>query len=135
MTDLVAPPVRSPTPGQRWAMLDGPGPMQIGTSATTLYTAPNVADISGRVSSTCTLIDLWVANVDLASARLFTLYVVPSGGSATDATTVIPTCSLKATESVHYGVMKTLIPPGGTLQAKTDSANKLTITPTFEVVR
>lgn len=135
MTDLVQGVNRGPAPGQRWANQETPGSVQLGTSATVIYTAPSTANQSGAVVSLAVLVDLWVANVDLTNARLFTLYVVPSGGTATDATTVIPTCSLKATESIHYGALRTLIPAGGTLQGKTDSANKITVTPTFEVIR
>ena len=84
-------------------------PIQIQSTATTIYTAQTDADFW--------VVHLWAANVTAASTT-YTLYFVPSGGSAGTSNTVIYQRTLGAySTEVISPAINHRIPPGAFIQA------------------
>ena len=94
-------------------------PTQLGTSAATIYTA--------RADSDFLISHLWVANVT-GGAVTYTLYFVPSGGTAGTGNAAVFQGSLAANarEVVEVAVNHR-IPSGATVQALCSSANAVNI--------
>ncbi len=87
---------------------------QLGTSASTLYTAP---------ASTKTIIDKFtVTNTD-SSARTVTIHLVPSAGSASTANKIVDALSVAANTSVEIEQLKNhILAAGGFISALASSA-------------
>lgn len=105
-----------------------PKPMYQGLltgSSTTLYTAPGL-NPQGSVHPLAEVRRIVICNTD-SSARTITLYVVPSGGSAGDSTSIFKAFSIAANTTLIVPV-ETLIPAAGTLRGFADTTNKVTLT-------
>ena len=131
MTDTTAPvaaPIGTYTPQHRQA---GYAEIEkqayqglLGNASATLYTAPSAPTLGP--SPKARMVEVLLANTDSA-ARTVTLYVVPSGGSAGNATTVMPAVSIAATTFVRQKFC-TAIEAGGTIRGFADTANKVCAT-------
>jgi hypothetical protein len=89
------------------------GTTQLQTTVSTLYTAPATFDFLIR--------HLWAANID-SSARTVTVYLVASGGTASDANAICKGYSIAANTTVRLDFIAgqtfgSLMQPGMTLQA------------------
>jgi hypothetical protein len=89
------------------------GLTRLQTSVSTLYTAPDSFDFLIR--------HLWAANID-GSARTITIYLVASGGAASDANAVCKGYSIAANTTVRLDFIAgntygSLMQPGMALQA------------------
>lgn len=92
-----------------------------------LYTAPAVsANVTGN-SSTAYITELILANTSGSNANV-TLHVVPSGGSPSAATQIIPNITISANNAKVISGLKTMIPPGGTLQGVQSVSGAVTVT-------
>jgi hypothetical protein len=88
---------------------------QLGTSATTLYTAPT--------ATTSTIANMSFSNTS-GSAVAITVYNVPSGGSAGTANIVVPSFTLSVGQSyVPPQLIGLNLAPGATLQALAGTAS------------
>lgn len=93
-----------------------------GTSAT-LYTAPTGATPQAQRTR---ITEIVIANTHNAALAV-TLYVVPSGGSAGDSTTILPAVSIAA-NTTWREPFSTIIETGGTLRGFAGTADKICLT-------
>lgn len=100
---------------------------QPGTAVSTLYTAPAS---SGNVPSPCAtaqITELILAN-NTATAAAVTLYLVPNGGTAGAANAILAAVSVAANDTKYLSDLKTLFPPGASLQGLQATAAAITVT-------
>ena len=133
------PQYQDRSPGQKWENLEGYSSdenslVQLGTSVTTMYTAPSSTNVSGAITSLAILEDLWLCNASAVDYTV-TLHIVKSGGTAGVANSIIYQATIKANQSLHYAQMGSLIPAGGTLQGLASVASKISWRATIRVVR
>ncbi|MEY4345873.1 MAG: hypothetical protein RL032_1705 [Pseudomonadota bacterium] len=92
---------------------------QLTTSAATYYTAP---------SNTLTTISACTLTNTTAGAVTATVYLVPSGGSATTSNVILSARTLAAGESFNVGsAIGQTLAAGGTLQALAGSATSIAL--------
>lgn len=91
----------------------------LGTSATVVY-GPVPEGWKADIRS------IKMGNTDSA-ARIYSLYKVPSGGSAGPATMIHPSVLIEAGEPISDDDIQVLL-AGGTIQGLADVANKITVT-------
>lgn len=93
------------------------GEVQLGNTATLLYASPvNIATSIRKAVFT---------NID-TSARTFTVYIVPSGGSPATSNTIISALSLLPGQSYIASELSGLVlTTGVSIQALSDSASKI----------
>ena len=104
-------------------------PVQIAASTTTYYTAPSTAGGYAEI------VEMSVAN-DTTTAITFTIYYVPSGGTAGDGNIIVKTQTLASGDA--FSVTELLghiyLEPSGTIQADASAASQATLKITaFEV--
>jgi hypothetical protein len=93
-------------------------PQQVTNSTATYYTATGVKTRIHKIT---------VTN-PTATARDITIYVVPSGGSAGDSTTIVKTRTVLPLETWDcWALSGHIIPSGGTLQAVASASTALTL--------
>lgn len=94
------------------------GPAALSASAALIFTASSPTRIDQSV----------VANSDLTTAYDVTVWLVPSGSTAVDATLVVPTTSILRGASVQLDtVAGNTLNKGDAIWAKASSANKLNL--------
>ncbi len=98
-------------------------------SQVTLLTHPATAspDLVSRVTN------FIITNANVAD-RTVELWVVPAGGTPTDANAVLASTTIGANDILDYTGAILLDTPGDTLQAEASNATSLTITGVYEVV-
>jgi hypothetical protein len=92
---------------------------QLTGSAATYYTAP---------ANTRTIITSMSLCNTTATARTVTIYLIPSGGSASDSNTIVKNCLVPAYDTrVVYEAQRQVIKTAGFIQALADSASAVTL--------
>jgi hypothetical protein len=92
--------------------------VQLGTSATTIYTAPDDEDFLLKA--------LWIANVT-GTGRTATLYNVPASGSAAAGNAMMAGAIVTANSGPWKVIEGLLIPRGGSLQGLADAATAVNV--------
>lgn len=113
---------------------------QPGTTVNTLYTAPalsanvtaTLAGTSASSGSNTGSATAYITEIDITntgnSTATFSLYLVPSGGTAGVANALLYNSSIAANDFRPIGPMKIDMPPGSTLQAVQSNAGIYTLT-------
>lgn len=100
----------------RKRLIDG---SQLTTSAVTYYTAP---------ANTTTQITVLALTNTTAGALTADVYLIPSGGSATDSNRVLSARSLAANETyIVTGAIGQVLAPAGFIQAKASAGTSINI--------
>lgn len=86
-------------------------------SATSIYTSTNNTAITSMVFCNTT-----------ASAATLTVYLIPSGGSATDGTTIIKTLSVAGYDTYVFDTSKFILSNGDKVSAISGTLNAITAT-------
>ena len=94
------------------------GQAQLGTGNTTIYTAPGAT--TGVIRS------ITICNTT-AAVRVFSLYLVPSGGSPGDATAIFRNYSVSPNDTLQDDGVHVLL-TGGTVVGVADAATSITVT-------
>lgn len=100
---------------------------QLGSSSSTLYTAPApnaVANPLGIEPKTV-IEEIWLCNTDTA-ARLVTMYLVESGGSAADNRAIFKDLLIQPKESYQV-TGKFVLEASGTIRGLSDVASRVTV--------
>lgn len=97
-------------------------------STTTLYTAPAVPTVANSVALNpkARVTQIRVCNTD-SSSRTFTLYLVPSGGTAGATNTIHSAVTIAASTDYIYEVCD-ILEAGGTIQGKASVTSVVCLT-------
>ena len=93
------------------------GSVQLGVTATTLYTAPA---LTSTIITSIRIVNTSTTN------RTVTVYLVPAAGSATDLNTIIPTVVINA-NGIMTDQSAFVIPAGAMIQAKSDAISSISM--------
>jgi hypothetical protein len=123
-----ASPVTGTTYAQTTAITTtGAAAPSSGPAAQILYTAPGTSTNVSGASATAYITEIDITNTGNSSAT-FSLYLVPSGGTAGATNALIYNGSITANDFRPIGPMKIYMPPGSTLQASQNTAGVYTLT-------
>lgn len=100
---------------------------QPGTTVGTLYTAPAASANVPSPYSTAVITEIVLCNTTGSQATI-SIYVVPSGGTASAANAILYNLPVTANDTKYLSGIATQIPPGGTLQGSQGTAGAITVT-------
>lgn len=98
--------------------------VQLGTGETTI--------LSPGAFATYAILSLIFCNTDLTASHTITIYAYPSGGSASDSTTIIKSLVIQPGDTfVWSGNEKIIITTSDKISGLADSASKVTVTSNY----